>query len=398
MLALMHFLSLFRIPNFLRRLFAEGSFALAFVPIFSQYREQKSDEELQALVDRVAGTLGLILLVITALGVLTAPILIYLFASGFSNNADQQQLATAMLRLTFPYLLFISLVAFAGGILNSCSRFAVPAFTPVLLNISLILAAVYLAPQMAQPEMALAWGVFIAGIAQLLFQLPYLKALKLLPKPRWGWRHSGVQKIIQMMIPTLFSASVAQLHMLVNTHLASYLAVGSVSWLYYTDRLVEFPLGLFGVALATVILPKLSRDHANTSTENFSRTLDWGIRCVLLIGIPATIALIMLSGPLIATLFQHGAFTASDTQMTQQSLMTYSLGLLAFYANQSVNTWVFCPRRYSYSSKNRCHCYVRGHGVKFCSDVLFSSCWLSASDGYGRLCECRFVIYHITST
>ena len=338
----------FRIPNFMRRLFAEGAFSQAFVPVFSQYRAQHSHAELQALVDTVAGTLGVILFAVTAVGVLAAPLLIWVFAPGFIADSDKYELTVAMLRITFPYLLFISLTAFAGGVLNSCGRFAVPALTPVLLNICMIVTAVWVAPYLDKPVMGLAWGVFVAGLIQLLFQLPYLKALKLLPRPRWGWRSEGVQRILKLMIPALFGSSVAQINLLFDTLLASFLVTGSVSWLYYSDRLVEFPLGVFGVALATVILPSLSQKHASASTEAFSRTLDWALRWVLLIGIPATIALVILSGPLLSTLFQHGAFGAEDVRMASRSLMAYSAGLLAFmlikvlapgfYARQDIRT------------------------------------------------------------
>ena len=283
----------FRIPNFMRRLFAEGAFSQAFVPVFSQYRTQRSHEELQELVDQVAGTLGLILFGITAIGVLAAPLLVWLFAPGFAKEPDKYELTVAMLQVTFPYLLFISLTAFAGGVLNSCGKFAIPALTPVLLNICMIIAAVWVAPYFDPPAMALAWGVFAAGVTQLLFQIPYLKQLKLLPRPRWAWRAPGVQQVLKLMLPALFGSSVAQVNLLIDTLLASFLVTGSVSWLYYSDRLVEFPLGLFGVALGTVILPNLSRHHAADSPERFSQTLDWGLRWTLLIGLPATVALVI---------------------------------------------------------------------------------------------------------
>jgi hypothetical protein len=233
----------FRIPNFMRRLFAEGAFSQAFVPVFSQYRTQRSHEELQELVDQVAGTLGLILFGITAAGVLAAPLLVWLFAPGFTQEPDKYELTVAMLQVTFPYLLFISLTAFAGGVLNSCGKFAIPALTPVLLNICMIIAAVWVAPYFDPPAMALAWGVFAAGVTQLLFQIPYLKQLKLLPRPRWAWRAPGVQQVLKLMLPALFGSSVAQVNLLIDTLLASFLVTGSVSWLYYSDRLVEFPLG-----------------------------------------------------------------------------------------------------------------------------------------------------------
>ncbi|MDQ5909401.1 MAG: putative peptidoglycan lipid flippase [Pseudomonadota bacterium] len=320
----------FRIPNFLRRLFAEGAFSQAFVPVFSEYQTQHSPEALKELVDQVTGTLGLILFIITAIGVLAAPLLIFIFAPGFTADAGKYALTVDMLRITFPYLLFISLTALAGGILNSCGKFAIPAVTPVLLNLTMIAAALWLAPRMDKPVMGLAWGVFIAGIIQLSFQIPFLRQVKLLPRPRWGWAAQGVQKVLKLMLPAVFGSSVAQVNLLIDTLVASFLISGSVSWLYYSDRLVEFPLGIFGVALGTVILPRLSRQHANAATEDFSRTLDWALRWALLIGAPATVALILLAGPLLAALFQYGEFDARDVEMSARSLMAFALGLTAF--------------------------------------------------------------------
>ncbi|MDS4020682.1 MAG: murein biosynthesis integral membrane protein MurJ [Candidatus Competibacter sp.] len=320
----------FRIPNFLRRLFAEGAFSQAFVPVFSEYQTQRSREELQELVDQVAGTLGAILLLISAIGVLAAPVLILLFAPGFTADAGKYELTVEMLRITFPYLLFISLTAFAGGVLNSCGKFAIPAVTPVLLNLTMIAAALWLAPRMEQPVVGLAWGVFIAGVIQLSFQIPFLRQVKLLPRPRWGWAAQGVQQVLKLMLPALFGSSVAQVNLLIDTVLASFLVSGSVSWLYYSDRLVEFPLGIFGVALGTVILPKLSRHHASAETVHFSHTLDWALRWALLIGVPATVALILLSGPILSALFQYGEFDARDVAMSTRSLMAFALGLVAF--------------------------------------------------------------------
>jgi len=320
----------FRIPNFLRRLFAEGAFSQAFVPVFSEYKTQRSHAELQELVDQVAGTLGLILFAVTAIGVFAAPLLVWIFAPGFTADQTKYELTVEMLRITFPYLLFISLTAFAGGVLNSCGRFAVPALTPVLLNICMIIAAVWVSPLMDQPVLGLAWGVFVAGLTQLLFQIPYLKELKLLPRPRWGWHAEGVRRVLKLMLPALFGSSVAQINLLFDTLLASFLATGSVSWLYYSDRLVEFPLGMFGVALGTVILPSLSLKHASASTEGFSRTLDWALRWALLVGIPATVALTILGGPILSALFQHGEFGADDVRMATKSLMAFAMGLAAF--------------------------------------------------------------------
>ena len=320
----------FKIPNFLRRLFAEGAFSQAFVPVLSDYKERGSKQALRNFIDRTAGTLAIILMVTTIIGMLAAPYLIMLFAPGFAWEGEQYDLAVQMLRITFPYLFFISSVAFAGGILNSFGKFAVPAFTPVFLNLCLIAAAIWLAPLMEKPVVALAWGVFFAGAVQLVFQFPALRRLGLVPRLRFGFKDSGVKHILKLMVPALFGVSITQINLLLDTLIASFLATGSVSWLYYSDRLVEFPLGLFGIALATVILPSLSKNHAADDMESFSKSLDWGLKLVLLIGAPASLGLMMLAEPMISTLFQYNEFGVHDVAMAGRSLMAYSLGLLGF--------------------------------------------------------------------
>lgn len=338
----------FRIPNLLRRLFAEGAFSQAFVPVLTEYRARRTPAETQELVAATSGVLGGILLVVTALGILAAPLLVLVFAPGFLADAARHELTVQMVRLTFPYILFISLTALAGAILNSYGRFAVPAFTPVLLNLCLIGATLWLAPRLAEPVTALAWGVLVAGCAQLLFQLPFLRALRLLQRPRWRRDHPGVRRILGLMLPGLFGSSVAQINLLIDTLVASFLVGGSVSWLYYSDRLMEFPLGVFGIALATVILPRLSRHHAADAPDEYTRTLDWALRLVVVIGVPAAAGLFMLAGPMLAALFQYGEFSAQDARMATLSLQAYALGLLgfilvkvlapAFYARQDVRT------------------------------------------------------------
>jgi len=319
----------FKIPNFMRRLFAEGAFSQAFVPVFSEYKEKRSFSELKDLINHVAGTLGGFLLILSIIGSLAAPLLVYIFAPGFTDE-DRFQMTADMLAITFPYIFFIALTAFAGGILNSFSKFAVPAFTPVLLNLCLIGAAVWGADYFQRPIMALAWGVAAAGLLQLLFQLPFLLQLKLFPMPKFKAAHDGVKKIQKLMLPAIIGSSVAQINLLLDTIIASFLVAGSVSWLYYSDRLVEFPLGVFGIALATVILPSLSRQHAQQSTEQFSQTLDWALKLTSLIAIPAALGLLLLASPLISTLFGYGEFSKSDAHMSSLSLMAYSLGLPAF--------------------------------------------------------------------
>lgn len=339
-----------KIPNFLRRLFAEGAFSQAFVPILSEYKAKQDPEEIEQFVNRVFGCLATVLALVTVLGILIAPFLILIFAPGFaaSENGARYVLSTNMLRITFPYLMFISLTAFAGGILNCYGRFAVPAFTPVFLNIMMIGAAIWLAPYFTEPVVALAWGMFLGGIIQLLFQWPFLKQLKLLPRPEFNWKDPGVRRILLLMVPALLGVSVNQLNLMLSSIFASFLPVGGVSWLYYAERLMEFPLGGFGVALATVVLPRLSSHHANEKEQEFSATLDFGLRWVLLVGLPAAIGLCLLSGPLLTTLFQSGMFTEHDVLMTQPCLMAYALGVMgfmlvkifasAYYAKQNIKT------------------------------------------------------------
>ncbi len=321
----------FKIPNFMRRLFAEGAFSQAFVPVIAEYRVQQSHQGVQQLVDRVAGTLLGVLTLLTVFGVLASPVLVTLFAPGFIKQGSQQfQLASDLLRWTFPYLLFVSMVAFAAGILNTYGRFAAASFVPVWLNVVLIGAALGVAPHLQQPEFALAVGVFVAGLLQVLFLLPSLKRIGLLPRPRWGTRDPGVRRIMQLMLPGILGSSVAQINLLIDTLIASFLTAGSVSWLYYSDRLVEFPLGVFAIALSTVILPSLSRSHADNSVEEYSDTLDWALRMILIIGIPSTLGLFLLAQPMLVTLFQYGDFSAIDVRMAGLSLMAYALGLPGF--------------------------------------------------------------------
>ncbi len=320
----------FRIPNFLRRLFAEGSFSTAFVPVLTDVKENGSPEDLRRMVSQVSGTLGAILLVVTALGVFFAPQVTELFALGAAQQPEKFQLTTDLLRITFPFLLFISLTAMAGGILNTFHQFAMPAVTPVIMNIAMILAALYWAPHFAVPITALAWAILISGVLQLAIQLPALAKLGLLTWPRWGWHAAEVQKTLKLMIPTLFGSSIMQVNLLLDTLIAAYLLTGSQTWLSQSDRLLEFPLGMFGVALGTVILPSLSRHHVATDKEGFNKALDWGLRIALLISVPAMLGLLILSKPLLITLYQHGQFTAFDSTMASMSLSALSFGLPAF--------------------------------------------------------------------
>jgi putative peptidoglycan lipid II flippase len=324
------FLVAFKIPNFMRRLTAEGAFSQAFVPVISEYKVRKSHDEVRELVAGVGGVFGMLLFIITLVGVIAAPVLAFLFAPGFRADGDRFDLTVEMLRFTFPYLFFISLVALGSGVLNSYGRFAVPAFNQTLLNLVMIVAAAFVAPHFEKPGLVLAIGVFIAGVVQLIAQFPALHKLGLLPRPRFDRAHEGVRRIGRLMLPGIFGSSVAQVSLLLDTIIASFLMVGSVTWLYSADRLVEFPMGVFSIALATVILPGLSSHHSEKSPEKFNATLDWALRLTLTIIMPAAVGLLMLSGPLIATIFGYGAFTDRDVLMCSYALMAYSFGLVGF--------------------------------------------------------------------
>ena len=320
----------FKIPNLLRRFFAEGAFSQAFVPVLGEYKASRDQKDLKELIAGVSGTLGAILALVTAVGVVAAPLVIMLFAPGFHGEGDRYELAVQMLRFTFPYILFISLTGLAGSILNTFGRFAVPAITPVLLNLVLIASAIWLVPLLPVPGLGLAVGVFLAGVVQLAFQLPFLARMGLLVRPRWRPQLTGVRQIGKLMLPAIFGSSVAQINILVDTLIASFLQAGSISWLYYSDRMMEFPLGVFGIALATVILPGLSSNHARAERKTFSNTLDWALRLTLLIAVPAAVGLFVLAGPILITVFYGGAFDARDVMMAQYSLQAFALGLMGF--------------------------------------------------------------------
>jgi putative peptidoglycan lipid II flippase len=338
----------FKIPNFMRRLFAEGAFSQAFVPILSEYKSTREPEELKTLVDHTAGTLGTILLLVTVVGVAASPLLIMLFSPGFSQDGVRFPLASHMLRITFPYIFFISLTALSAGILNTHNRFAAPAFTPVFLNLSMIAAAILLAPHLQHPIEALAWGVFVGGFVQLLFQYPFLKKLQLVPRFKWMWRDPGVQRILKLMLPAILGVSVVQIGLLIDTIFASFLPQGSISWLYNAERLMMFPLGVFGVAIASVVLPHLAKVHAKGEEDEYGKAMNWSVQTVLFIGVPAAIGLVLLSGPLLTSLFNYGQFTQHDVIMAQRALVAYGIGVpfmmlvkvlaSGFYARKNIKT------------------------------------------------------------
>lgn len=342
----------FKLPNLLRRMFAEGAFSQAFVPILGEYKNKRGEVDTRTLVDHVASLLSMALFAVTAIGIATAPILVWISAPGFAADAGKFELTITLTRITFPYILFMSLVALSGAILNTWSRFALPAFTPVLLNVAFIGMALFAAPYFDPPVLALAWAVFLGGLLQLAIQLPALRKIAMLPRISLDWRAAwadpGVRRVLTLMGPALLGVSVSQISLLINTVFASFLKTGSVSWLYYADRLMEFPSGLLGAALGTILLPSLSRYHASENHIEYSRLLDWGLRLTLLLAAPAALALAILGVPLIATLFFHGAFSADDVLRTREALAAYSVGLTGlilvkvlapgFYARQNVRT------------------------------------------------------------
>lgn len=342
----------FKLPNLLRRMFAEGAFSQAFVPILGEYKNQRGDAETHTLLNDVASVLSAALLVVTFLGVLGAPWLVWISAPGFVAEPEKFELTVTLTRIVFPYIFCMSLVALAAGVLNTWSRFAIPAFTPTLLNVAFIAMSLWAAPYFDPPALALAWAVFIGGLLQLGLQLWALAHLGKLPRLtfnlRTAWRNPGVRRILTLMAPAMLGVSVSQISLLINTVFASFLEHGSVSWLYYADRLMEFPAGMLGAALGTILLPSLTKYHANQDTLEYSRLLDWGLRLTLLLAAPSALGLALMADPLIASLFFHGAFTAEDVRQTSQALMAYSIGLTGmilvkvlapgFYARQNIKT------------------------------------------------------------
>jgi putative peptidoglycan lipid II flippase len=338
----------FKIPNLLRRMFAEGAFSQAFVPILAGYRNKSSEDETRSLIDSVSTLLFIALVITAALGMAAAPLIVYLTAPGFAADPEKFALTVELLRVTFPYIVFISLVALAAGVLNTWNRFSVPALTPALLNVSFIVGAAFFAPYFDPPVMVLAWAVFAGGVLQLAFQVPFLAKLGLLPRWRIQLSHPGLRRVLMLMAPAAFGVSVSQVSLLINQVFASFLQTGSVSWLYYADRLMELPAGVLGVAVGTILLPSLSRYHAQANQEEYARLLDWGLRITVLLAVPSAAALAVLALPLITALFHYGRFGAEDAWMTRQALMAYSVGLVGmilvkilapgFYARQNVVT------------------------------------------------------------
>lgn len=318
----------FRIPNFFRRLLAEGAFAQAFVPVLSEYQESRNRQELERFVQAVAGNFGVVLIAICVVGVVLSPVLVTVFTLGGWRGDGRHELASGLLRIMFPYLGLISLTAFVGAILNSFGRFSVPAFTPILLNIALIAGGLYFGRSFEQPVYALAWSVVVAGVLQFAFHMPSLAALKLLKFPRIDWRSKGTRQMLRLLVPAVYAASAGQINILVGTILAASLTVGSVSWLYYADRLIELPVGMIAIAIQTVILPSLSKLHSRDDREGFQNSLGWGVRVAIFLGAPATVGLCCVSVPLVSTLFFRGEFEVSDIYMVAIALQAFAIGIL----------------------------------------------------------------------
>lgn len=349
----------FRIPNLLRRLFAEGAFSQAFVPVLAGVREKEGDAATRQMVDQIATVLVWALIITCVIGVAAAPALVWAMAAGLKQNPQGFETAVVLTRWMFPYIAFMSLVALAAGILNTWKRFAVPAATPVLLNLAMILAAWQGAPWFAsmglEPIYALAGGVMLGGMLQLGVQIPALARIGMMPRPHLGWsgikaawNHQGTRRVVTLMLPALLGVSVAQISLLINTQIASHLTTGSVSWLTYADRLMEFPTAMLGVALGVVLLPQLSAARAADDNQRYSNLLDWGLRLVVLLAVPCAVALLTFAKPLVAVLYHYGAFTDADVRQTATALAGYGAGLLGliaikvlapgFYASQDIRT------------------------------------------------------------
>lgn len=338
----------FKLPNLLRRIFAEGAFSQAFVPILAEYKTQQGEEATRTFIAYISGLLTLVLALVTVLGILAAPWVIWITAPGFADTPEKFDLTTALLRVTFPYILLISLASLAGAILNTWNRFSVPAFVPTLLNVSMIVFSLFLTPYFDPPVMALGWAVLAGGLAQLLYQLPHLKKIGMLVLPRLNLRDSGVWRVLKQMGPAILGVSVSQISLIINTIFASFLAAGSVSWMYYADRLMELPSGVLGVALGTILLPSLAKTYASDDRHEYSRLMDWGLRLCFLLVLPCALALALIAEPLTVSLFQYGKFSANDALMTQRALIAYAVGLLGiilvkvlapgFYARQNIRT------------------------------------------------------------
>ncbi len=394
----------FRIPNLLRRLFAEGAFSQAFVPVLAATKAREGDAATQDLITRVATVLFWALLVTCALGVIAAPLLVWLMASGLSEKGTDA--ATVMTRIMFPYIAFISLCAMASGVLNTYKRFAVPAFTPVLLNVCMIgatwLGAPWFQLRGIEPIYAVAAGVMLGGVLQLTAQLWAVRQIAVLPTAhriawRWAgiraaWRDVGTQNILHLMLPALLGVGVAQISLLINTQIASHLAVGSVSWLGYADRLMEFPTAILGVALGVVLIPALSAAHAKSDTQEYSRLLDWGLRLVVVLTVPCAVALGVFATPLVASLYHYGLFQSSDVQQTALALSSYGVGLLGLVAIKVLAPGYYASQNIKTPVKIAIAVLVVTQLLNFVFVPLFAHAGLALSIGVGALINALWLL------
>lgn len=384
-----------KIPNFMRRLFSDGAFSQAFVPVLSEYRKLRGEGEVQQFLNHISGVLALVLLVVITVGILASPFVVMLFAPGFSHADPRFELTSIMLKITFSYLLFVSLAALGAAVLNCYDRFGVPAFTPVLLNIAVVGSALWICPHLEKPIVGLAVGVFIGGLLQLFFQIPFLLRIRRLPTPRPSLKDPGVRRVLKLMAPALFGVSVGQINLMIDQWFASFLAVGSLSWLYFSDRVVQLPLGVFAVAIATVILPRLSRSHAGQEHDKFERTLDWGLRLILLIALPSTLGLVLLSGPIVLTLFEHGAFDEHAAKMTLQSLIAFSLGLAGAMSVKVLASGFYAKQNIKLPVKVGIFCMIANTAFAFCFVWNLKHAGLALATSFSSLLNASLLFYFL---
>lgn len=384
-----------KIPNFMRRLFSDGAFSQAFVPVLSEYRKLRGEGEVQQFLNHISGVLALVLLIVVTVGILASPFVVMLFAPGFTHTDPRFDLTSVMLKITFPYLLFVSLAALGAAVLNCYDRFGVPAFTPVLLNIAVVGSALFICPHLDKPIVGLAIGVFIGGLLQLFFQIPFLLRIRRFPVPRPSLKDPGVRRVLKLMTPALFGVSVGQINLMIDQWFASFLAVGSLSWLYFSDRVVQLPLGVFAVAIATVILPRLSRSHAGQEHDKYEKTLDWGLRLILLIALPSTLGLMLLSGPIVVTLFEHGAFDEHAAKMTLQSLIAFSIGLTGAMAVKVLASGFYAKQNIKLPVKIGIFCMVANTAFAFCLVWNLKHAGLALATSLSSLLNASLLFYFL---
>lgn len=384
-----------KIPNFMRRLFSDGAFSQAFVPVLSEYRKLRGEGEVQQFLNHISGVLAFVLLIVITVGIIASPFVVMLFAPGFSHDDPRFDLTSIMLKITFPYLLFVSLAALGAAVLNCYDKFGVPAFTPVLLNFAVVGSALWICPHLDKPIVGLAIGVFIGGLLQLFFQIPFLLRIRRLPMPLPSLKDPGVRRVLKLMTPALFGVSVGQINLMIDQWFASFLAVGSLSWLYFSDRVVQLPLGVFAVAIATVILPRLSRSHAGQEHDKYERTMDWGLRLILLIALPSTLGLILLSGPIVVTLFEHGAFDEHAAQMTLQSLIAFAVGLTGAMCVKVLASGFYAKQNIKLPVKIGIFCMIANTAFAFCLVWNLKHAGLALATSFSSILNASLLFYFL---